>query len=170
MVFGEFQSDEICLLALPHDGALQSKACNSSHSITKRGPGRPKGSKDTVPRRCKIKEVGLKDILPVQRSTFFTSADDSRIEALVPMLSVFSSGNNSLISPPLRADGPDDHSLLPWESSAIDSNWQRAQSSCSSIPRRRTQVIDSLENSAALSKKNAKLIEDDPFHFDWPHW
>ncbi len=144
---------------------LQDGSCHAYQGFVKRGPGRPKGSRDSVPRRCRAhsaQNVSWKILPALSRSSAQTCVDDSFAEAPDSMYCIFSDlhSSSSLQS---CIDESDAKNWFP-------SEWQQAQEPCSSIPHPSNYPIDFGDSLTLLSKDSAKLIEDDPFHFDWPHW
>ena len=60
--------------------------------------------------------------------------------------------------------------LLPLANCGFASECQTAQGSSSNIPHPWTHGIERGDSATFLSKESRKLIDDDPFHYDWPYW
>ncbi len=152
---------------------FQGGTYHSYRVLTNRGPGRPKGSRDTVPRRCRVHssqvDVDSQAKLPAPGgSSSHTDVDELNIGASVFICQSMLM-NKSSISVPSFAQGPEIQNLLPLEICSIASECQPTLPFSSTILHPWAHDIDCGE-SLTPSVESRKLIENDPFHYDWPHW
>jgi hypothetical protein len=160
---------------------LQGGSHRTSQSFMRRGPGRPKGSRDTVPRRYRIDrspkvvdhQTSDPSITGCPPSSLLTCIDDPRNESPDHTHSFFSRStveNQSSRSAPQLSTSPDD--AQKWflcGNNGTASEIQTTQGPSSSLDSG-TNQIDRGESATLLSNERARLIEADPFHFDWPYW
>jgi hypothetical protein len=149
---------------------------SSIDGYKKRSLGRPKGSKDTAPRRKNTvpRWCGMQSFQAVEATLPTPGGSSSPICMCESSIVEFDSNIKSLYMGKLsdnvssRAEGSEDQNLLLLEScDHIDS---AIQSSFLSSHLSMIHEIDhGVQKLTAPNEKSENLI-DDPFHYDWPYW
>ena len=141
----------------------------------RRVPGRPKGSKDTAPRRCRVLSSKIVDSRTEPTSLdgvlFHPYMSESSTDASYSMHQFMLMDNSSAGLLASCGDWPADLNSHPWESCGVASESRSTQGSSSSMRHPWTHDIGRGECSATPSgEASREPMDDDPFHYDWPYW